>query len=131
MTVAQALAQFLQDNGFGTVGTNLFINSVPLEAPKASWWIVGGGGNSTIRAQTGEKVKAYIYTIFYRNTDASDVDSQLQNLEEFFNSKACKSLGDDYQTIDMESTGFQVTADLDLEDRSLGSIEVTITVYQS
>lgn len=131
MTIKRAFAQWLQDNGFGTFNTDLFIGGIPLEIDlTAGWWIVGGGGTPIIRAQTGEKSKAYILTVFYRNTDSEDVDEKLQLLEETVNSPECHSLTG-YETIDMEATGFQSDDDLDGEDRTIGSVEVTITVYQS
>jgi len=131
MTIKRAFAQWMEDNGFGTFGDNLFIGTVPFEKKKdAAWWILGGGGAPTVRAQTGEKMKQYIITVFYRNTDAEDVDQKLQNFEETVNNKECHSLTG-YETIDMEGTGFQSDQDLDGEDRTVGSVEVTVTVYQS
>lgn len=130
MTVAQALAQWMQENGFGTLGTDLFIGSVPEGAPTASWWILGGGGAPTIKNHTGEKVKAYIFSVLYRNTDSENVDERMQALEEKANSKACHDLAG-YDTIELEASGFQSDNDLDGEDRTLGSVEITATVYQS
>lgn len=130
MTVQRALAKWLQENGFGIFGTDLFIGSVPDNAPTASWWIIGGGGSPTLRADTGEKMKAYIFSVFYRNTDSEDVDTKLQALEIKANDKSCKSL-DDYETVDLEASGFQSDADIDLEDRTIGSVEITVLIYQS
>lgn len=130
MTIKQALAQWMQDNGFGTQGTDLYIGAVPEEAPTACWWLVGGGGAPVQKNQTGEKTKSYVFTIFYRNTDSQDVDEQLQALEELANSKACHDLNG-YDTIELEASGFQSDADLDAEDRTIGSVEITATVYQS
>lgn len=130
MTVQRALAKWMQDNGFGTFGTDLFIGSVPDKAPKAAWWLIGGGGSPSLRPHTGEKMKQYLFSVFYRNTDAEDVDIKLQALEELANNKACKTL-DGYNTIDLEASGFQTDQDIDLEDRALGSVEITVTVYQS
>lgn len=131
MTVQRALAQWMEDNGFGVFNTDLFIGSIPFEKKvNAGWWIVGGGGSPQIRAQTGEKTKAYIFSVFYRNTDAEDVDEKLQALEELANSKACHSLNG-YETVDLEASGFQSDSDLDIEDRTIGSVEITATIYQS
>lgn len=130
MTVAQALAQWMQDNGIGVRGTDIFIGSAPLDAPTACYWIIGGGGTPVIRAQTGGKGKAYIFNVFYRNTDASDVDSKLQALEELANRGVCYSLSG-YDTLDIEASSFQSDNDLDLEDRAVGTVQITVTVYQA
>ena len=131
MTIKRSFAQWMEDNGFGTFGTDLFIGTVPFEKKKkAAWWILGGGGSPSIRAQTGEKMKQYILTVFYRNTDSEDVDEKLQLLEETANNKECHQIPE-YETVDMEATGFQSDQDLDGEDRTIGSVEVTVTVYQS
>lgn len=129
MTIKRSLIKWMQDNGFGVYNTNLFIGGVPLQAPVASWWVLGGGGAPTIKNQTGEKVKAYIFNVLYRNIDAEDVDQQLQAIEEKANSNACFDL-EDYETVEMEATGFQTDGDLDGEDRSVGSVEIVVTVYQ-
>lgn len=130
MTVAKSLAQWLESNGLGTVGTDIFIGSVPDQAPVPCYWILGGGGSPSIRNKTGEKVKNYIFSVFYRNTDSDDVDEKLQALEEKANSKACHDL-DGYETVDLEASGFQTDQDLDAEDRTLGSVEISVSVYQS
>lgn len=130
MTVAKALAQWMETNGFGVVGTNLYIGAVPQKAPKASWWILGAGGTPVIRPETGEKGKAYIFNVFYRNTDSEDVDERLQALEEKANSKMCPELPP-YDCLSVEATGFQSDNDLDAEDRTVGTVQLTITIYQS
>jgi hypothetical protein len=46
------------------------------------------------------------------------------------NSKTCHALAG-YDTIDLEATGLQSDSDIDGEDRTFGSVEITVTVYQS
>ena len=131
MTIVRAFAQWMEDNGFGTFDTDLFIGTVPVERDVTSaWWIVSGGGSPTLRNQTGEKMKAYTLAVFYRSRDAELVDTLLQQLEDALNNKECKTLAG-YDTIDIEATGFQTDRDIDGEDRVIGSIEITVTVYQS
>lgn len=130
MTVLKAFTEWMENNGFGVRGTNLYVGAVPKKAPKASWWVVGGGGSPTLRSDTGEKMKAYVFSVFYRNIDAEDVDEKLQALEEKLNNKDCKELNG-YETIDVEATGFASDNDLDGEDRVIGTVEATVTVYQS
>lgn len=130
-TINKDFAQWMEDNSFGTRGTDIFIGAVPKEiAGKRAFWIVSGGGTPVIRANTGEKGKAYLITVFLRDIDSESVDETLQLLEETINSKNCKSLNN-YETIEMEASGFASDQDLDQEDRTIGSVEVTLTVYQS
>lgn len=130
MTIAQSFADFLDDNSFGVKGINLFINTVPLEAPKACWWFTMDGGRPSINAQTGERVKEYIISVFYRSTDSEDVDQKLHDFEWFINSKDCKELAD-FETTNMEALVFPSDRDLDDEDRTIGIVQVTVTVHQS
>lgn len=131
MTIKQALAQWLEDNGFGVRGQTLFQDTLPKEKNLVSgWWIIGGGGAPEIRNKTGEKGKPYIFAVFYRDTDSQTVDETLQSLEETVNSKDCKEL-QGYETYSMEATGFQSDSTIDPEGRTLGSVEITVSVYQS
>lgn len=131
MTVARAFAQWMEDNGFGVYDQDLFIGAVPLERKlSAAWWILGAGGTPTMRPITGEKGKAYIFSVNYRNKNAKELDEKLQALEESANSKNCHSLTG-YDTIELEATGFQSDDDIDAEDRAIGTVEITVTLYQS
>ena len=131
MTIKQSLAQWMQNNGFGTRNVDLFLNTIPKEKNIVSgWWIVGGGGAPEFSNQTGEKGKPYIFAVFFRDRDSQNVDETLQSLEETVNSKDCKEL-EEYETYHMEATGFQSDSTLDPEDRTVGSVEITVSVYQS
>lgn len=131
MTIKRALAKWMEDHGFGVYDTDLFIGSIPVEKNLAAgWWILGGGGTPTTKNQTGEKVKGYLFNVFYRSSDAAEVDAKLQLLEETANGKDCLEL-DDYVTVEMGATGFQSDSDIDAEERTLGSVEITVSVYQS
>lgn len=130
MTVQRALAKWMENNGFGVFNADLFIGTIPLERKiNAGWWIIGGGGAPILKPETGEKMKQYVFAVFYRDTDPEQVDQKLQALEEMANSNTCHSL-EDYDTVELEATGFQSDNDMDSEDRTLASVEITVTVYQ-
>ena len=128
MNITHAFATYLQTQGFGTLGTNLFIGAVPLDAPDACFWVSSGGGSNQSRNKTGERVKSYIISIFYRSMDSEDVYDTLQELEETINSASCVTLGS-YDTIEMQCTVFPTDQDIDSEERTKGLAQVTLTIY--
>lgn len=126
MTIKQAFKEYMEGLGY----QDIFLGAVPVNAPAKAFWIVSGGGSPIIKNNTGEKMKNYLLNVYYRNTDSQDVDQVLQDLEESVNSKACTQLNG-YDTIELDGTGFQSDQDLDAEDRTVGLLQVTVTVYQS
>lgn len=128
MNIAKSFAEFLVDNGYGTLGVDLFIGGVPQDAGNKAMWILAGGGAASTKNTTNEKLKQYIISVYYRNTDMQDVYETLQRLEELINSDACTQL-DGYDTIDLEATGFPTDNDLDADDRTIGLLQVTLTTY--
>jgi hypothetical protein len=129
MNITQSLAEYLIDEGFGTaLGTDIFIGGIPQEAPSASWWLVSAGGSPTSTNQTGEKFKTYLVDIFYRNLEAQDVYNELQSLEIELNKSHCAQLSG-FDTMEIEATLFPTDNDIDLEERTVGTIQVTIKTY--
>lgn len=118
----------MESKGLGTFGTDIFTPLAPLDIPNRAWTVSGGGGGNIQKNQTGEKVKNYLLSIYYRNSDAQDVDETLQAFEELINSKGCEELTG-FDTIELEATSFPSDQDLDNEERTVGLVQVTITVY--
>lgn len=127
MNIARDLAQFLEDNGFGVFGTDLFIGGAPVKV-STCYWITSAGGTNKQKNVTNNKLKNYTLSIFYRNTDAETVYENMQALEELINSDACTQL-DNYDTIEMETILFPADQDIDVQDRTVGLLEVTITTH--
>lgn len=130
MNIAESFVEYMEDLSMGTFGSTIYINSVPQEAPDAVWWVVKSGGSPVRKNSTGERVKDYTLSIYYRDTDAEQVYELMQDFEEEINSKGCIQL-DGYDTIEMEASIFTADQDLDNEDRVVGLISVRITVYQN
>jgi len=128
MNIARSFATFMEDEGFGTFGTDLFINGVAEDAPDACFWVVAGGGAALQKNQTNEMLKNYILQVFYRNIDSNDVHEILQSFEETVNSDDCTQLSG-YDTIELEATAFPTSQDLGLEDRTIGVVQVTVTIH--
>ena len=126
MTISQAFRQFMIDSGFTET---IYLKGVPIDAPDSCFWILAGGGSPILKNQTTGKVKNYVLFIYFRGSD-SDVDEKLQELEQLVNSDSCTQLTD-HDTIEMEATAFPTDEDIDSEERTVGLVQVTITVYDS
>lgn len=133
MNIVEAFANWLQSNNFGTFTTEprtLFIGGVPEDGPDEAYWLLSGGGANVGKNTTGEKQKNYIISVFYRNTDGKEVYDKLQAIEELINSKECFDLTD-HTVIEAEATVFPTDQDLDIDDRTVGMLQTTITAYQN
>lgn len=128
MNIARSFLDWMDDNGYGAYGVDLFIGGAPLDAPNDCWWVLAGGGTALSTNRTGEKQKQYVLNVFYRDKSRQDVYENLQALEEAINSDACTQL-DGYETVDLECLLFPSDQDLDVEDRTVGLLEVTCTTY--
>lgn len=124
MNIKKAFAQFMTAQGY----TPVYIGGVPQDAPERSWWITGSGGANIIKTKTGQKLKNYTLSVYYRALDAEHVDETLQQFEEFINADNCVDIGN-YDIIETEATLYPTDQDLDNQDRTVGLIEVTLTVY--
>lgn len=128
MTIKRAFIDYLESLGYGTFGTDLYLNGVPLNAPASCWWVLATGGANAGVNQSGERLKNYIFNVYYRNTDAQVVDETLHEFEERLNSIHCDQLGG-FETVDISVTTFPSDQDLDNTDRTIGLAQVTVKTY--
>ena len=132
MNLAQSFATYLQDElSLATIGQDLYIGSAPssLKAPDTLWWVKAFGGDPITRMKSGETMKQYIIEVSYRNRDAEAVYNNLQTLEENINSDLCSQLTG-YDTVDIEATTFPIDDDIDSEDRKVGLLRITLTIFK-
>lgn len=129
MSVIDDFATLMVNEGYGTLGTDLFIGTAPLEAPAEVNWIVAGGGTSTLVNQTGERTKQYVVDIYFRSNSAQAVYDKMFAFEDMINSGDCASL-ENFDTIDIEASVFPADQDLDSEERTIGLVQVTLTLYK-
>lgn len=128
MNVARSFVTFLENEGYGTFATDIFVNVIPKEAPDECICVIAEGGSPEIRNQTGETMKDYILNIRYRALTDQAVYENIQALEEIINSDSCTQLSG-YDTIDMQATQFPVSEDIGDENRSIGLLQVTLRIY--
>lgn len=128
MTIRKAFIHWMESQSLGTFGVDIFAGQAPLKTPDRCFWVMSAGGGSILKASTGEMMKNYTLSVYYRNTDAEDVDEVMQGLEELLNSKLCKELPP-YNSVEFEATVFPADQDLDNEERTIGLLQVTLTIY--
>lgn len=130
MNIVQSFVEYMEDLGLGTFSTDIFIGGAPLDAEDPIWWVLSAGGSSVSKNNTGERFKKYNLEVYYRDASAEDVYNLLQTLEEDINGKHCTQLTG-YETVEMEAVLFPTDKDIDNEERTVGMLQVSITVYQS
>ncbi len=129
MNVVRDFVTYMESLGHGVFGTDLYIAGVPLEAPNTCWWVVSAGGTSDQRNKTGERINSYIFEVFYRNTDAEAVYDGLQALVDDINGAGCVEL-ENYTFLNMEALAFPTDQDIDDEERTVGLVQVSLTIHQ-
>jgi hypothetical protein len=131
MNIAQAFATYLEGLGIATLGQDLIIGRAPNsnEVSDNLWWILANGGSPIKKNDTGESMKRYMVSVYYRNTNYKVIEDALFNLENSINCDGCSQLSG-FDTIDLEATTFPIDQDLDSEDRMVGLLQATITTYK-
>ncbi len=128
MTLKRSFAAYMELKGFGVFGTDLFLNGAPQDAPEACWWVLATGGAPISENRTGEKLKKYVVSVYYRDLDAQIVDEKLHEFEEELNTQFCDQL-EGFVTVDIEVTTFPTDQDIDVNERTVGLAQVSIQTY--
>ena len=131
MNLAESFAEYLETLGIGTLGQNIFIGQAPSSnrVSDSIWWIVANGGSPISKNSTGESLKSYQISVYYRNRDYKEIYNSLSSLEEDINCNGCANLND-YDTINIEANTFPIDNDLDDEDRKVGLLQINLTTYK-
>lgn len=132
MNIAQAFADYLEEIGFGILGVDLFISRVPsgTNAPGDAKWIVGRGGFQVYRTVTGEEGRQASLSLYMRSYDAQLVYDSLEALDARISCSGCLEL-EGYNVIEVETSGPFADQDLDDEERTVGLLEITVTLYRN
>lgn len=128
MNITKSVALYLQSLAFATLGTDMYIGSVPQDGPEIAWWLTSAGGSPQNRNDTGELIKKYSVNVYFRDLDAENVYETLQELEQIVNAENCPQL-EGFDTIYIEATTFPTDQDIDNTDRTVGLVQITIEVY--
>jgi hypothetical protein len=128
-TVSEAFVAWLVGKGIGTFGTDLFLSQVPDDAPDEAYWVITAGGSPISKNRTGEKIKQYFISTYYRSTKGQDVEKNLFRLEELLNCASCVNL-EGFEIVEIEATQFPSDVDLDNEERRVGFLQANIKIYK-
>ncbi len=132
MTISRAFVQFLENQGYGIFGQNIYLYRVPnsFKAETEVLWIIPSGGNIIGRNRTGEQIKAYQFLVYYRSVSAKKIDEALSELEKTLNCSQCVELPG-FELVQVNTTQFPVDQDLDSENRMVGLLRVQLEIYKS
>lgn len=131
MNVTRAFANYLEAAGVATLGQDLFISRAPssLRATDRLFWIKSNGGGTEERSVNGGSIKDYAVEVRLRDVDAEDVYETLQELGEDVTCAGCVTL-EGYDVQKIKTNGPWTDQDLDNEERTVGLLQVTITIHK-
>lgn len=128
-TVSESFIQYLEGQGIATFGTDLYLGQVPDDAADTCYWVITSGGTPIQKLRSGEKVKQYFISIYYRSTKTKDVEKKLFELEELLNCTNCVEL-EGFEVLEVEANQFPTDVDFDNEERRVGFIQANIKTYK-
>jgi hypothetical protein len=130
MNLQESFVQFLAGAVGGTFGTDIFIGEAPSsdQAPDALWWVTAFGGSNLTKLPTGERIESHQVEVRYRNRSGKAVYDALYDLEDGINT-TLDLVG--FDIYDVSTLSFPVDEDLDSEERRVGLLQVTITIYKA
>lgn len=128
-TVSESFIKWMEDNGYGTFATDIFLNQIPDDAIDNAYWVVTAGGDVTSRNVSAESVQQFSTQVFYRNVSGEEVEHKLFALNQQVNSRTINSI-DVFNLYSIEAT-MQQDNDKDAENRPQASLVVAIQIYVS
>lgn len=129
MNIAREVVRYMEDElGLGSFGQDLFVGGAPKGSKNAIWWVLSAGGTVETDTFTGEKIKNYLVDVFHRDINEEAFYENLEAFETSINSAECPTLVG-YEVIDITASSFPTDDDLDLEDRKVGLVQLTVRTY--
>lgn len=129
MNIAEAFAAYLEEELLlGTVGTDIFISRAP-ETPSTMWWVRLEANTLSDTNITGEVIRPVTLSVYHRDINAKDVYDRLESLQDDLQAPECILLTG-YTVIDVEVAGPFTDQDIDREERTVGVLQVTLTIYK-
>lgn len=131
MNVVRAFAEYLQGIGVATLGQDLFISRAPSSnnVPPRIFWVKAAGGTSLPRMVNGSSQKTSVIELNHRDVRTEGVYDTLQSLGDDLTCAGCLTL-EGYQVTDVSVEGPWTDQDLDDEERDVGLLQITITIYK-
>lgn len=129
-TVNSDVINYLQSIGCGSFGTDLFFGRVPQSAktPVDLWWVVPNSSNVTQHNVSGEDTIEYHYELYYRSMSVQKISEKLFQASKEIVGSHCYNL-DNFHTIEVKLESVNQPTLKDSEERLIGNIVFTVTVY--
>ena len=129
VTVSESFIAWLEGQGIGTFGEDIFLNQVPQDAPDDCWRVITSGGAPVLKLKSGESVKQYFVSIYYRALLGKNAERKLFELEEKLNCANCVVLTG-FDILEIEATQYPSDVDLENEERRVGFLQATVRLYK-
>lgn len=129
-TVNSDVINYLQSIGCGSFGIDLFFGRVPqsTKTPVDLWWVVPNSSNVTQHNVSGEDTIEYHYELYYRSMSVQKVSEKLFQASKEIVGSHCYNL-DNFHTIEVKLESVNQPTLKDSEERLIGNIVFTVTVY--
>lgn len=133
-TVNNEIINFLEDNGCGVFGIDLFFGRVPEKniegkpVPTDCWWIMPLSTSTSRHNVTGEDTIRFPYTLFCRSRKIKTLDKNLAKATNAIIDSRCYNLNG-YQTISLELVSTNQGYGEDQEERAYASLGFAATLY--
>lgn len=128
-TVSEAFIKWMEDNGYGTFGTDIFLNQIPDDSIDNAYWIVTSGGEVLSRLVTAQSIQQFSTAINYRNVKGEEVEHKLFELSQKINVRDAFYI-DGFDIYSIEAT-MPDDNDRDAENRRQGSFAIGTQIYKS
>lgn len=128
-TTSEIFIDWMNKNGLGVFGSDIFLNQIPKEANDSAYWIVTSGGDVTQKLVTGESVQLFNVAVNYRSRSGDDVEKRLHAVSRVINNRATFELSG--VEIFSAEASMPEDNDIDAENRKQGSFVVRLEIYVS
>ncbi len=132
MNIVKTFANYLQDElGLGTLGQDIFVSRAPggVGTLNDIWWLVLDQPSSSERTATGEWRQSVGIGVYFRSVNPETVYNSMEILNQDLLATGCITLVG-YNVIEpIQTNGPFIDQDIDLEERTVGKLEVILTIY--
>ena len=127
-TIGREVIDFLCNELDLVFGDDIFFMRVPTTGKKPVFWLIQNGGYVDRQLKTRQKVKSYSYMLRYRDTKAKNVDETIFKVETILNRLSCIKFKN-FQVYNVQVGSLGTDEDVDVQDRYVGSLSLTISIY--
>lgn len=123
--IVEAFRDWMETESLATPGQDLFISKAPTGT--TAYWLVASGGNTGVRYPNGGGITDTTISVYYRDPEPKNVYDNLEALRDSVECAGCLEL-EGYTVVSIYTTGPFADQDLDSEDRTVGLLEITLSL---